>query len=383
MLIPLVASLVVTFVAVIVIVGGALAVTSGGTEASGGLLTGAVIAAIVVVLLAALVLVAVTVKTNGMLVQLAAETERGARPGFGDLNRATKGIVRRGLLIIVALTVLSVAWYVLALVALAATLGSVFDTGEMPAASGGAIALFGLFLLVSLVGALFLGVKWIYYGQALALENAGGLDPLRRSWRLTKGHFWRTLGWLLLVSVLVLAVYLVIMGPLSLVTGASPTGMGPAFDPTGEAAAGVGVLSSALSSLVSTVLSLLVGPFVSIFYTVMYLDQRRRKGETTPGGPAAVGAFHGSQFETRPYDEVPSDRLGRPGDGQHGSPPSGPSGERPETPRYGQYGPPPTGDAPWNQPGDSHGGAAWPSPPAQRNDPPQSSPRGEENPPTA
>lgn len=374
MLIPMVVAFVLAFIAALVIVGAALALTDGGPEASGGLLAGAAIVAIVVVLLIALVLLAVTVKTNGMLVRLAAETERGAWPTFGDLHRATKGIVRRGLLLIVLFTVLATAWYVLALVALASTLGSVFNTGEMAAASGGAIALFGLFLLASLVGALFLGVKWIYYGQALALENAGGLEPLRRSWRLTTGHFWRTLGWLLLVGVLVLAVYLVVMGPLSLVTGVSPIGMNPALDPAGQAAVGAGGLAGALSSLVSTVLSLLISPFVVIFYTVMYLDQRRRKGETITG--VAAGASSAPQYETRPHGETPADRLGRSG-GSYGSPPSG---ERPATPRYGQYGPPPTGDAPWNQPGGSRG-AAWPSPPAQGHDRPQPPPHRGENPP--
>ncbi|MEZ5089548.1 MAG: hypothetical protein R2719_07370 [Micropruina sp.] len=54
--------------------------------------------------------------------------------------------------------------------------------------------IFGLFALLFLVGiplAIFLSVKLLYIVPAVALEQLGGIDAMKRSWRLTKGGFWR------------------------------------------------------------------------------------------------------------------------------------------------------------------------------------------------
>ena len=56
-------------------------------------------------------------------------------------------------------------------------------------------------LVLFLVGiplAIFLGTKLLYITQGVALEQRGGVEAMKRSWALTKGNFWRTLGYAIL-----------------------------------------------------------------------------------------------------------------------------------------------------------------------------------------
>jgi len=46
-------------------------------------------------------------------------------------------------------------------------------------------------------------VRLLFATQAIMLENLGGMDGLRRSWRLVRGSFWRVLGIALVLSILV------------------------------------------------------------------------------------------------------------------------------------------------------------------------------------
>ena len=74
--------------------------------------------------------------------------------------------------------------------------------------------------VVLIVGFLLLVVPGIYLAVRLAVaeplilaEEVAGLDAMRRSWDLTKGKFWRVLGWLVVGSLPPLAVAAVIALP--------------------------------------------------------------------------------------------------------------------------------------------------------------------------
>jgi ABC-type Fe3+ transport system permease subunit len=92
---------------------------------------------------------------------------------------------------------------------LIAGLGSV-ASGTPP--SGGAVALFILFFLV--IGLVF-WVRLMLITPVAAVEKAGPIEIIKRSWGLTRGHFWRLLGLVLLLMV----VFIVVMVALSAIIG--------------------------------------------------------------------------------------------------------------------------------------------------------------------
>ncbi|MBI4495023.1 MAG: glycerophosphoryl diester phosphodiesterase membrane domain-containing protein [Chloroflexi bacterium] len=58
-------------------------------------------------------------------------------------------------------------------------------------------------LAMPLGAALYLGVRWSLFVQTLVLEGLGPRAALGRSWRLVDGYWWRTLGFLVLLAILV------------------------------------------------------------------------------------------------------------------------------------------------------------------------------------
>lgn len=89
-------------------------------------------------------------------------------------------------------------------------------------AKAGKIAL--VMLLVLLVG-LFFAVRLLLLTPVAAAEPAGPVSIITRSWNLTKGHFWKLLGFVLLVSVaagVVMAVATMILGLLIALIAGTP-----------------------------------------------------------------------------------------------------------------------------------------------------------------
>jgi Membrane domain of glycerophosphoryl diester phosphodiesterase len=136
---------------------------------------------------------------------------------------------------------------------------------------------FAMFGLVILTGLVVLGgiaiitipiviwvlIRWAVDTPALFAEGIGPVKALGRSWFLTRDHWWRTLGILLLVGLMV-----------SLIQ----TALGALF--TGVAALIPGVSDDLRAGLVTTVATLigaLVGAISPIAITLLYLDLRVRK----------------------------------------------------------------------------------------------------------
>jgi hypothetical protein len=136
---------------------------------------------------------------------------------------------------------------------------------------------FAMFGLVILTGLVVLGgiaiitipiviwvlIRWAVDTPALFAEGIGPVKALGRSWFLTRDTWWRTLGILLLVGLMV-----------SLIQ----TALGALF--TGIAALIPGVSDDIRAGLVTTVATLigaLVGAISPIAITLLYLDLRVRK----------------------------------------------------------------------------------------------------------
>lgn len=128
-----------------------------------------------------------------------------------------------------------------------------------------AVVLLGvLAALVALAGSVVLTVRVLFTPYAVYREGVGPITALRRSFALTRGAFWRTLGFYLLAQVVASAISqvlsLVVVIPVSI---------------AGALAERMGVVMA--GTLVATgIATALVVPFTSAAITLMYLDRRIR-----------------------------------------------------------------------------------------------------------
>lgn len=101
----------------------------------------------------------------------------------------------------------------------------------------------------------------------LALEDCGALHALKRSWRLVRGAFWRTLGIVVLGTIVGQAIGSIAAAPFSLIGG-----MGGELSTTN-------VFALAMGGLVSVLVAL---PFVAGVVTLVYIDRRIRAENLAP-----------------------------------------------------------------------------------------------------
>ena len=138
----------------------------------------------------------------------------------------------------------------------------------------GVMFLIGLPLLLALYS---LSVRFLYAPICAVLEHKGPIQSLKRSWTLTSGAFWMTLGRVLLIGV----VCGVIINIISTLISVIVMGAGFAFlrsasfdDPnTAWSFVVLLIITSALQTLVYS----LVLPIMSAYQTLMYVDQKIRK----------------------------------------------------------------------------------------------------------
>lgn len=242
-----------------------------GALATGlGLVAGAALAMVGL----AVVAWTIQVKCLGMIALAARDIEDGHSSGIGDLWRRTRGLAGRALSLVLAAVL---AGLLVSVLVTAVAVRSIDTTAPSPSALPVVV---GATLLAQLA-AIYLQVRWAFVLQALAIEADGPFAALGRSWRTTQGAFWRILGSLLAVSLL-LAVVLVPVAGLASASGFTAT------DPwSGGPTPGVGLLE-ALAGVLGWLVMLLAGPFVVLFTTILFIDQQRRKGlevSMMPTGP--------------------------------------------------------------------------------------------------
>jgi len=111
-------------------------------------------------------------------------------------------------------------------------------------------------LILALVVAVFaIAMRLSVMVPARVAEGVGPLGMIRRSWALTRGHFWRLLGFFLLFAVAVLVValvYMLLMGMVGalLFSGAEPMSVGALY--VGLVA---GLLQAAMTVISSTIVA--------------------------------------------------------------------------------------------------------------------------------
>lgn len=124
--------------------------------------------------------------------------------------------------------------------------------------------------------AVWTGIKLVFVVPAIVLEQRRIGDAVRRSWSLTRGHFWRSLGILALIWLIYAVAGQVVSVPLSLIGGLGTTLIsGGGTDPQ------LDLVSNIVFTALSTMLGFVVGAIglvmTSATVGLLYIDTRMRK----------------------------------------------------------------------------------------------------------
>ncbi len=233
------------------------ALTAGGV---GGLL--------LVMLVPIAISVVASAFLQGVMVVEVATGTLGERLGFGALwRRAAKRIgPLLGWTAIVTLAVLLVV----------AVFVGVIVVGALTSPAALVVAIVATLLggLGVVVLAAWLGTKLAIVPSIIVLEHAGIGTAVRRSWRLTDGYFWRTLGTLLLVALILNVAAQVVVQPISLIG----TILAVLIDPNGT---GSGLTVTIITTVVTLILSIIIGAITAVvqaaLVAVIYVDLRMRQ----------------------------------------------------------------------------------------------------------
>lgn len=210
----------------------------------------------------------------GMYATMVARGAVGMKTSLGQGFRLMRGQWGRllGLLGLIAAAII-VLWIVFGLLGFL-VIGLLFAGGE-PEGGGaivaGVLGVLAIFLVPVFIAIYFM-IRWYLVVPAIVIEDIGIFTALRRSWRLTRGHFWRTLGITLLFGLILGIVAGVIVSPISFVGAFILASAGT------EAQLNTGMLIlnmliSAVSSLVGFVVTSMA-VLVAVFF---YIDYRFRK----------------------------------------------------------------------------------------------------------
>lgn len=257
--------------------------TSVGDQ--GALAAGTLLLALLVGVVAiALVLVATAILQALIVTEIARGTV-GERQTFGQAWARAKGrigaVIGYAVLLVVAILVVFVV--LIAIFAGAAAGISATSDPSNPGAFGAIIGviLLGEFAIFAIGGVLWawLSTKLAFVPSAIVLERLSIGGGIARSWRLTRGAFWRTFGILLLVGLMVGVATSIITTPVQFIAFLG----GGLVDPTGVSSSDPSAFLT--SFLISSVAIYVVQAFVSSLGMVLqastasllYLDSRMRK----------------------------------------------------------------------------------------------------------
>jgi hypothetical protein len=156
----------------------------------------------------------------------------------------------------------------------AAGAGSSVGADATGAIIGGIVLTLFLGLAFGAVGA-WLGIKTALVPSIVMMERLGLFASIRRSWQLTRGSFWRTLGVQLLIGVIVYAATYIVSIPISLIGGIVIVLVNPTAD-EGAYFAAVAVMYL-LIGIVTVVVGAIGLVMQSASLALVYVDIRMRK----------------------------------------------------------------------------------------------------------
>ena len=130
-----------------------------------------------------------------------------------------------------------------------------------PHLSGILLLICGIFLACIIAFAVF--AKLFFAPTIVVLENLSPFKAIARSWHLTKGAFWQTIGRYLTIAILTSVASGLLTGVVAFVMAALAFALSPA-------------LSVSLSVVITGLISALVLPIISAWTTLMYVDRRMK-----------------------------------------------------------------------------------------------------------
>ncbi|RRD24434.1 sulfur globule family protein [Actinomyces bowdenii] len=208
---------------------------------------------------------------TGLLIVTVSRTILGRLATPGEVWERTKGRLWAliGQAVLTTLITSGVLVVITALAMIPAVL-VITDDSTGPAGAGAALILGFLGIVVAALVSMTLYFKLCLAPAALILEHVGIMEGIRRSWALTRGHFWRTAG-IRIVSLLIIsfASYF-ISAPVGALAGFL-TAIALSSDP---------ILAAQVSGTLSTFLGMLVAaliqPFDAAVIALQYTDVRMR-----------------------------------------------------------------------------------------------------------
>lgn len=222
--------------------------------------------AIVAAFVAYFAFIFVSVKSYAMTIVAARAVDNRQQVGLGDAWAGTRGVVRRALVLVLLVVLVTLGVSAVFVLLAWATVDS-----QSSGAAGASILL--MLALIPLM--FFLAVRWVFYVHALTLDNESAIGSLRRSWALTRGSFWRVFGYMLVLSIIINIVT-------TAVTVLPQTWLQNAMNQTTATSDPTAMLTAVMPALVvlivlQSITALLLAPYQNIFWTVMYTDLARRK----------------------------------------------------------------------------------------------------------
>lgn len=207
---------------------------------------------------------------QGIVVLEVARGTVGEKLRLGALWRAAKG--RIGALIGWTLLVTTVV--VLALGITGVLIGLIIAFGGTAGLVAGILLAIGVVAGAVVLG-FWLGTRLCLVPSVLMLERLPLRAALSRSWSLTRGYFWRTLGIQLLVSVIVQVVTAIISTPLQILLGFGSALINPNGDETGL------IVTVVVLYLITIVVAVVFGAIAAVVQaattSLIYIDIRMRK----------------------------------------------------------------------------------------------------------
>jgi len=206
---------------------------------------------------------------------IALEVARGTLGEKSTLRSLWAGVKGRMWALVGWLMLVSLVGAVLLLAITAIALTPVIAGGGEAVAGFATLGLFGLLMIGGAVLAIWIATKLAYVPSALIIERATLRHAVARSWRLTGGRFWRTLGPILLLGIILQLGISIVTTPIELVGSM----LLYVVDPTGstQGLALTAVLVSTVVAIVSTVFTAVATVAQAAAPALLYIDARIRK----------------------------------------------------------------------------------------------------------
>jgi hypothetical protein len=263
----------IAYVLVLVAVGGVawasfsrLDTVQTGSEEYDAIMAGSIAITAVTGIVLGFAAMALSVIVQGVVVTEVSHAVVAEKLPLGALWRQIKPVAWR----LVGYSLLLIAAMVVAF-----AIGGVAVLGLAALAPPAAVVLGLLLVLAFLPIVLWLSTKLFLVPAAIILERAAIGIAIGRSWRLTRGRFWSTLGILVLLNLIFSGIAQVISLPFSFLSTALTTVIAPTGDP--DATAIIALLASALLTQAVVLLVQSVALVVqSTAAALVYIDCRMR-----------------------------------------------------------------------------------------------------------